>query len=408
MPTQIPRRHTTQVQIGNITIGSKHPIAVQSMTDTNTENIEDTVNQAIELIKAGSELVRITVNTEKAAAAIPFIKEKLLKKTYHQPLVGDFHYNGHILLTKYPQAAESLDKYRINPGNVGAGKLHNYNFDLIVEQAIKYNKPVRIGVNGGSLDQELLTAMMNANAKTPNPETDREIFVKAVVQSALNSAIQAEKVGLGKDKIIISAKLSVVQEMIYAYELLADKCDYPLHLGLTEAGMGTRGVVASAAALAILLQKGIGDTIRTSITPEKSAPRTKEVEVCQHLLQSMNFRSFRPSITSCPGCGRTSSSFFREMTEKINAHINENMPIWQKKYPGCEKIKIAVMGCIVNGPGESKHADIGISLPGNMENPHAPVYIDGKIKTQLKGNKITQEFIEILEKFLHEKFDNNL
>ncbi len=385
-------------------MGGDNPVRIQSMTDTNTEDPAATTAQIIELIEAGSELVRITVNTDKAAQAVPEIKKQLLEKGYTTPIIGDFHYNGHLLLTNHPEMAQALDKYRINPGNVGSGEKHDYNFSLMIQTALKYDKPVRIGVNGGSLDQELLLKLMDQNSISDSPQSDKEIFLEAMVQSALQSAEQAESLGLPPNKIVLSVKMSDVQSVIQAYKMLSERCDYALHLGLTEAGMGMKGIVASSAALAILLQEGIGDTIRISLTPEPGAPRAREVENCQLLLQTMSFRQFKPLVTSCPGCGRTSKGFFRELAQTVNQHISKKMPSWKEKYPGVEGLQIAVMGCIVNGPGESKHADIGISLPGNAEKPIAPVYIEGNHFKTLQGENVSEEFIEILEKYIDDRF----
>jgi len=395
------RHQTLTVKIGNLLMGENNPILIQSMTDTNTEDANSTVSQIIELIEAGSELVRITVNTAKAAEAVPHIKETLLEKGFNTPIIGDFHYNGHLLLEQYQEMAQALDKYRINPGNVGVGEKHNYNFALMVKAAIKHEKPVRIGVNGGSLDQALLLELMEKNN---SEKTDKEIFLEALVQSALNSAKEAEEIGLPADRIVISTKVSDVQDTVKAYEMLSERCNYALHLGVTEAGMGMKGIVASSAALGILLQKGIGDTIRISLTPEPGAARSKEVENCQLLLQTMSFRQFKPMVTSCPGCGRTSKGFFRELAKEVNEHVTKKMPEWKELYPGVEALKIAVMGCIVNGPGESKHADIGISLPGNAEKPIAPVYIEGKLYDNLKGEDISKQFLDILENYINQKF----
>jgi len=390
--------------VGNIYIGSNYPIRVQSMTDTDTADCDATVAQTIDLINAGSEIVRITVNNEDAAKQVPHIKEKLLKKGFDAPIVGDFHYNGHLLLTKYPDCAKALDKLRINPGNVGFGEKHDKQFAMIVEQAILHDKPVRIGVNWGSMDQELATKLMDENAKCPNPLSAEEVQHEALILSALTSAEHAERIGLASDKIIISCKVSRVQDLIAVYRKLATRCEYPLHLGLTEAGMGSKGIVASAAALAVILQEGIGDTIRISLTPEPGAKREKEVLVAQQVLQSMGLRAFAPQVSSCPGCGRTTSSYFRELAETIQDHINVMMPQWRVIYPGVEKMNIAVMGCIVNGPGESKHADIGISLPGTGESPVAPVFIDGKKAHTLRGDRIAEEFQEILSNYIKNRF----
>lgn len=375
------------------------------MTNTPTADINATVGQIIALIDAGSELVRITVNDLEAAKAVAEIKKRLIKKgpLYgNTPLIGDFHYNGHALLTNVPQCARALDKYRINPGNVGIKEAHDYNFKTMIECAIKYNKPVRIGVNWGSLDQELFTKLMFSNGQTKKPKSDKEILYETMVQSALNSAHQAEKIGLPRNKIVLSVKMSDVQDVIKVYQMLAARTNHALHLGLTEAGMGDKGIVASTAAFAILLQQGIGDTIRVSLTPTHE--RTREVQICQLILQTMGLRQFRPLVSSCPGCGRTSSDFFQKLAVQVENHINKRMPIWQKKYPGVESLKIAVMGCIVNGPGESKHADIGISLPGKTEQPVAPVYIEGKQFTILKGAKIPEQFLKILEEYIQKRF----
>lgn len=404
------RLTTPVVTIGNVKVGGQNPIVIQSMTNTDTSDAKATAQQAMELADAGSEIVRMTVNTNLAAPQVPEIRKILNDKGYKTlPLIGDFHYNGHILLKEFPKMAKALDKYRINPGNVGYGEKHNYNFGTIIKIAIDNNKPVRIGVNWGSLDQDLLTEMMNKNSRLIQPKSDKEVIIDAMVESALRSAELAEKLGLTQDKIILSVKMSIVQDMIKAYELLATKMQknkhlYALHLGLTEAGVGMQGLVSSSAALAILLQQGIGDTIRISLTPTSTQPRTKEVEACKTLLQSLGFRHFKPQVTSCPGCGRTDSHFFQELAEEVNSHITKNLPIWQKKYPkSAQKIaelKIAIMGCVVNGPGESKHADIAISLPGRMEKPVAPVYIQGKFVKSLQGKKIPQNFFKILEDFI--------
>lgn len=397
-------RKTNQVQIGKVKIGGANPIAVQSMTNTQTANVRATVKQIIELIQTGSELVRITVNDLEAAKAVPFIKDELLNKGIDTPIVGDFHYNGHTLLTKFPSCAAALDKYRINPGNVGIKQAHEYNFRTMIETAIKYNKPVRIGVNWGSLDPELFTKLMDENGKSKTPKSDKEILYEAMVQSALNSADEAVAIGLKPDKIVLSAKMSIVSDMVSVYKMLSLRCNYPLHLGLTEAGSGDKGVVASTAALSILLQQGIGDTLRVSLTPEPGASRAKEVEICQLILQSLGVRNFRPMVTSCPGCGRTSSDYFQKLAKQVNDYINQKMPEWKQKYPGVEALKIAVMGCVVNGPGESKHADIGISLPGKTEQPVAPVYIDGKQFAVLEGQNIPQKFMQILEEYIQKRF----
>lgn len=414
------RHQTHQVQIGSVTIGGTNPVAVQSMTNTPTADIDATFSQILELVQAGSELVRITVNDQNAAKAVPFIKERMISQGLKTPLIGDFHYNGHTLLSNHPDCAQSLDKYRINPGNVGTKEAHDYNFRTMVEIAIKHQKPVRIGVNWGSLDQELFTKLMDENAKgnlhisninsnqenSPAPLSSQEVLYEAMVQSALNSAQLAEKTGLSPDKIILSVKMSDVQDVVKVYQMLASRCHYALHVGLTEAGQGAKGLIASSAALAILLQQGIGDTIRISLTPEPGAARAREVEACQLLLQTMGIRNFRPLISSCPGCGRTDSDFYQQLAKQINDHISQKMPEWSQKYPGVENLKIAVMGCIVNGPGESKHADIGISLPGKTEAPIAPVYIKGRQHIVLKGQNIPQEFIQILDDYINKNYSS--
>ncbi len=397
------RRKTPSVKIGNINVGSGHPIVVQSMTNTDTADIDKTVEQIAALSRAGSELVRITVNNHEAAQAVPAIIEELDKQNISTPVIGDFHYNGHVLLTKYPECAQALAKYRINPGNSDT-KGRDTNFTTIIEQAIKYDKPVRIGVNWGSLDQNLLTEMMDANSKSANPLSARQITINAMIESALRSAMLAEEIGLGHDKIIISAKVSGVQDLIEVYRLLAGKCDYPLHLGLTEAGMGAKGIVASTAGMSVLLQEGIGDTIRVSLTPKPGGDRTEEVLVAQQILQSLELRSFVPQVTACPGCGRTTSTFFQKLADDIHKYIRENMPLWRVQYPGVEEMNVAVMGCVVNGPGESKHANIGISLPGTGEDPKAPVYIDGRLSQVLKGGNIAEEFQKILTDYVAKNF----
>ncbi len=399
------RRKTPSVTVGRILLGSDHPIVIQSMTDTPTANVEKTLAQTIELIEAGSEIVRWTVNDNDAARAVPKIIKTLFDKGYTTPIVGDFHFNGHTLLTKYKDCARALGKYRINPGNVGKGECHDENFSSIVKIAIEHDKPVRIGVNWGSLDQEMLTGLMNKNAKLRNPKDAKDVTYDAMIQSALTSAQRAQKIGLSKDKIVLSVKMSVLQDMVAVYQRLASKCDYVLHLGLTEAGSDVQGISASSAALAILLQQGIGDTIRVSLTPQPNVKRSREVKVCKNLLQSLGFRYFAPSVTSCPGCGRTSSNYFQILAKDINEYIEHQMPVWKKQFPGVEKLKIAVMGCVVNGPGESRHADIGISLPGACEKPIAPVYADGKEMVILKGEKIKDEFIGILEDYIRKKFN---
>lgn len=385
--------------VGDVAVGGGHPIVVQSMTNTDTADVAATVQQVRALADAGSELVRITVNNEEAAKAVPAIIEALRGDGYTVPVVGDFHYNGHLLLTRFPEAARALDKYRINPGNVGT-KRRDDNFRTIIEQAVKHDKPVRIGVNWGSLDQALLTEMMDENARSARPQDARAVTIEAMIVSALRSAEYAEQCGLSADRIIISAKVSGVQDLIEVYRRLAARCDYALHLGLTEAGMGAKGIVASTAALAVLLQEGIGDTIRVSLTPRPGGDRTEEVRVSQQILQSMELRAFAPQVTACPGCGRTTSTFFQEMAEDIQQHIEEHMPIWRDAYPGVEKLKVAVMGCVVNGPGESKHADIGISLPGTFEEPVAPVYVDGRLYKTLRGDELVDEFKAILDEYV--------
>jgi (E)-4-hydroxy-3-methylbut-2-enyl-diphosphate synthase len=395
-----PRRQTVVVDVGGVKVGGNHPIVVQSMTNTDTVDVAATVNQAMALARAGSELVRVTVNTEQAAQAVPRIVDTLDKFGARVPIIGDFHYNGHILLKKYPECARALAKYRINPGNVNIGRKTDDNFRIMIEAAIENNKPVRIGVNWGSLDQALLTRMMDENSKSAEPKEAREVTLDAIVVSAVASAKAAESYGLGRDKIILSAKVSGVQDLIDVYRALASACDYALHLGLTEAGMGHKGVVATTAALAPLLQEGIGDTIRASLTPAPHGDRTEEVLVSQQILQSLGIRSFTPQVTACPGCGRTTSTFFQEMADEIQTYLREQMPKWKPHYPGVETMRVAVMGCVVNGPGESKHSHIGISLPGTFEEPKAPVYVDGRLMTTLKGNQIVAEFIQILNEYV--------
>jgi (E)-4-hydroxy-3-methylbut-2-enyl-diphosphate synthase len=394
------RKITHQVMVGNVKVGGGAPIVVQSMTNTDTADAAATVNQIIELSDAGSEIVRITVNSEEAAAAVSEIKNQLLKKGYSVPIVGDFHFNGHRLLEKYPDCAEALDKYRINPGNVGRGKSRDPQFQQMIEFACQYNKPVRIGVNGGSLDQAVLTRLLDENRALSNPEPLAAITRKAIVLSALESAAKAEELGLGKDKIILSCKISNVQELISIYQDLSGRCNYSLHLGLTEAGMGSKGIVSSSAALGILMQQGIGDTIRISLTPEPGASRTKEVIVAQELLQTMGFRSFTPMVIACPGCGRTTSDYFQHLAQDIQTYLRDQMPVWRTQYPGVEAMEVAVMGCVVNGPGESKNANIGISLPGTGESPVAPVYEDGVKTVTLKGDHIAEEFQVIVQKYI--------
>ena len=404
----ITRRKSVPVRIGDVVVGGGHPIVVQSMTNTDTADSAATVNQTLALARAGSELVRITVNNDAAAQAVPRIADALRAFGENVPLVGDFHYNGHLLLKKYPECARALAKYRINPGNVNIGKKHDDNFRTMIECAVEYDRPVRIGVNWGSLDQQLLTRMMDDNAGLPSPKPAEEVMRQAIVVSALNSAEAAERHGLAHDKILLSAKVSNVQDLVAVYQDLAARCDYPLHLGLTEAGMGMKGLVASTAALSILLQQGIGDTIRVSLTPQPGGDRTEEVRACQQILQSLDIRSFTPQVTACPGCGRTTSTFFQEMAEQIETYLREQMPVWKSRHDGVEELKVAVMGCIVNGPGESKHAHIGISLPGTFEEPKAPVYVDGRLLRTLKGDRIVEEFIEILNDYVERKFSAEL
>jgi len=398
------RRVSVPVRIGNVTVGGSQPIVVQSMTNTDTADVMSTVNQTMALAQAGSELVRVTVNTEAAAQAVPKIVETLDKFGVRVPIIGDFHYNGHILLKKYPDCARALAKYRINPGNVNIGKKHDDNFRVMIEAAIEYDRPVRIGVNWGSLDQALLTRMMDENSRLPEPLDAKEVTMNAIVRSALNSAEAAERHGLGRDKIILSAKVSGVQDLITVYRKLAAQCDYALHLGLTEAGLGSKGIVATTGALAVLLQEGIGDTIRASLTPLPNGDRTDEVIVSQQILQALELRSFTPQVTACPGCGRTTSTFFQDMADQIQTYLREQMPVWKGRYAGVEEMKVAVMGCVVNGPGESKHSNIGISLPGTFEEPVAPVYVDGKLSTTLRGDRIVAEFIEILNDYVERRY----
>jgi (E)-4-hydroxy-3-methylbut-2-enyl-diphosphate synthase len=396
----IQKRKSTEVDVGGIKVGGKAPIVIQSMTNTNSEDIESTVRQIVTLAAAGSELVRITVNTPEAAKAVPEIVKKVEALQGYVPIIGDFHYNGHQLLAKYPECARALAKYRINPGNVGIGKKHDENFRKIIEIAIKNDKPVRIGVNWGSLDQTLLARLMDENTRNAQPRDVQDVMIEAMSLSALESARLAEEYGLPRNHIILSAKFSGVQDLIEVYRLLASSGDYALHLGLTEAGLGTKGIVASTAALAVLLQEGIGDTIRVSLTPLPGGDRSEEVQVAQQILQSLEIRRFIPQVSACPGCGRTTSSFFQIMADQIQTHIRNAMPVWKRQYWRVEEMTVAVMGCIVNGPGESKHANLGISLPGTGEDPKVPVYIDGKLATTLKGDNIISEFIEILEKYV--------
>jgi (E)-4-hydroxy-3-methylbut-2-enyl-diphosphate synthase len=402
MPPTI-RRPTVAVRVGGVPVGSGHPIVVQSMTNTDTADVAATVRQVTALAGAGSELVRVTVNNEEAAAAVPRIVEELDRLGAPVPVIGDFHYNGHLLLTRHPDCARALAKYRINPGNVG-GKRADEHFRAIVDVALANDKPVRIGVNWGSLDQSLLTELMDENARRPSPRDARDVTMEAMVESALRSAALAESAGMRHDQIVISAKVSGVQDLVDVYRMLAARCDYPLHLGLTEAGLGAKGIIASTAGLSILLQEGIGDTIRVSLTPAPGGDRTEEVQVAQQVLQSLGLRSFTPQVTSCPGCGRTTSTFFQEMAQQIQDYLREKMPVWRQERPGVAELKVAVMGCVVNGPGESKHANIGISLPGTFEEPKAPVYVDGRLLVTLKGDRIVAEFLEILEEYVASRY----
>ncbi len=399
-----PRRPTIGVKVGKVAVGGGAPVVVQSMTNTDTADVESTTRQVAQLAQAGSELVRITVDRNEAAAAVPHIRDKLAAMNVDVPLVGDFHYIGHKLLNDHPACAEALDKYRINPGNVGFKDKRDRQFSEIIEMALRYGKPVRIGVNWGSLDQDLLTRLMDENAASAQPKDARAVLHEAIVQSAILSAERAEELGMSADRIILSAKVSAVQDLISVYSMLANRGRYCLHLGLTEAGMGTKGIVASTAGIGILLQQGIGDTIRVSLTPQPGEARTREVEVAQQILQTMGLRSFVPVVAACPGCGRTTSTLFQELAHDIQTMIGENMPIWRKKYPGVEALSVAVMGCIVNGPGESKHADIGISLPGTGESPAAPVFIDGKKATTLRGPTLAQDFKALVDDYIERRF----
>jgi (E)-4-hydroxy-3-methylbut-2-enyl-diphosphate synthase len=402
MPPTI-RRSTVTVRVGGVPVGSGHPIVVQSMTNTDTADVAGTVRQVAALARAGSELVRVTVNNDEAAAAVPHIAEGLDRLGIAVPIIGDFHYNGHLLLTRHSACARTLAKYRINPGNVG-GKRADEHFRAIVDVALANGKPVRIGVNWGSLDQSLLTEMMDANARRANPSDARDVTMDAMVESALRSAALAESAGMRHDHIVLSAKVSGVQDLVDVYRMLAGRCDYPLHLGLTEAGLGAKGIIASTAGLSILLQEGIGDTIRVSLTPAPGGDRAEEVLVAQQVLQSLELRSFTPQVTSCPGCGRTTSTFFQEMAQQIQDYLREKMPVWHQERPGVAEMKVAVMGCVVNGPGESKHANIGISLPGTFEEPKAPVYVDGRLLVTLKGERIVAEFLDILEEYVASRY----
>ena len=400
----IRRRLSRQVHIGPLALGGGAPVLVQSMTNTDTADVEATVRQVFELAQAGSEVVRITVNSAAAAAAVPFVRERLDAQGCGVPLVGDFHFNGHKLLADNRACAEALAKYRINPGNVGQGSKRDGQFALMVELACRYDKPIRIGVNWGSLDQDLLARLMDANGQLPKPRTAEAIMREALISSALDSAKRAEELGLPSNRIVLSCKVSGVQDLIAVYRDLSIRCDYPLHLGLTEAGMGSKGIVASTAAMAVLLQEGIGDTIRVSLTPEPNGDRTREVIVAQELLQTMGMRSFTPMVIACPGCGRTTSTYFQELASKIQGYLRAQMPIWREHFAGVEEMRVAVMGCVVNGPGESKHADIGISLPGSGERPVAPVYIDGEKNVTLKGDRIAEEFQELVENYVRHRY----
>jgi len=401
---EIQRRKTVTVRVGNVRVGSDAPVVVQSMTNTDTADVNSTIEQVAALAQAGSELVRVTVNNDEAAQAVPFIVKGLAKRGINVPIIGDFHYNGHLLLTKYPDCAVALAKYRINPGNVSVGRKNDDNFRAMIEVAVKNQKPVRIGVNWGSLDQALLTRLMDENSKLAEPLDARDVMMEAMCRSALDSAAAAERYGLRHDQIIISGKVSGVRDLLDVYEMLAARCDYPLHLGLTEAGMGMKGIVASTAGLAPLLLKGIGDTIRVSLTPKPGGDRTEEVLTGQQILQSLGIRSFTPQVTACPGCGRTTSTFFQELAQQIQNYLKDSMPMWREQYPGVEELKLAVMGCVVNGPGESKHANIGISLPGTFEEPKAPVYVDGRLMTTLRGDTIVQDFKKILDEYVRTRY----
>jgi (E)-4-hydroxy-3-methylbut-2-enyl-diphosphate synthase len=398
------RRRTVTCRVGGVPVGGGHPVVVQSMTNTDTADPASTADQTALLAAAGSELVRVTVNTREAAAQVPEIRRRLADRGVQVPLVGDFHYNGHLLLTEYPECARALDKYRINPGNVGVGEKHDENFRLMIDAAVRNGKPVRIGVNWGSLDRALLTRLMDENARRAEPLEDREVVLEAMRESALRSAEMAERFGLPHDHIILSAKVSEVRDLVSVYRGLAAACDYPLHLGLTEAGLGTKGIVATTAALSILLHEGIGDTIRTSLTPLPGGDRAEEVRVCQQVLQSLGIRHFAPQVTSCPGCGRTTSTFFQDLAARVTMHIQNRMAYWRERHPGVEEMRVAVMGCVVNGPGESKHANIGISLPGTGEDPRAPVYIDGKLSVTLKGEGIAEEFARLLDEYVEKNY----
>ncbi len=397
------RRKTVTVEVGGLAVGSSHPVVVQSMTNTDTADVGRTVRQVSELARAGSELVRVTVNNERAARAVPDIVRRLRDDGIAAAIIGDFHYNGHLLLTEYPDCAGALDKYRINPGNVGTSR-RDENFARIIEVALEYGKPIRVGVNWGSLDQRLLTALMDANARLPEPKDAGAVLRDALVESAMRSCALAEEIGLPHDRIVVSAKVSSVRELVAVYREMAPLSDYPFHLGLTEAGLGAKGIVATTAGLAPLLLEGIGDTIRVSLTPSPGGDRTEEVRVAQQILQSLGIRSFEPQVTACPGCGRTTSTFFQEMAQEIQSHIRDRMPLWRESYPGVEEMDVAVMGCVVNGPGESKHANIGISLPGTFEEPKAPVYVDGRHFRTLKGERLVQEFKDMLDEYVRSRY----
>jgi (E)-4-hydroxy-3-methylbut-2-enyl-diphosphate synthase len=401
--SSITRRKTPTAFVGDVPVGSSHPVVVQSMTNTDTADAPATALQVADLARAGSQLVRVTVNNDEAARAVPEILSRLADMGVNVPVIGDFHYNGHLLLTRYPATARALAKYRINPGNVG-GKRRDENFRTIIQVALDNGKPVRIGVNWGSLDQDLLTELMDENAKASDALDAKDVYIEAMMQSALRSAGIAEEMGLGHDRIVISAKVSGVQDLLTVYRRLAARCDYPLHLGLTEAGLGSKGIIASTAALSILLMEGIGDTIRVSLTPRPGGDRTEEVRVAQQILQSLELQSFTPQVTACPGCGRTTSTFFQHMAEDIQTYLREQMPLWRQRYPRVVDMRVAVMGCVVNGPGESKHANIGISLPGTFEEPKAPVYIDGKLSVTLKGEGIVPEFLKILDDYVERTY----
>ncbi|MCC6349609.1 MAG: flavodoxin-dependent (E)-4-hydroxy-3-methylbut-2-enyl-diphosphate synthase [Candidatus Eisenbacteria bacterium] len=399
-----PRRTSVTCRVGGVSVGGGHPVVVQSMTNTDTADVAATAAQVALLARAGSELVRVTVNTREAAAAVGEIARRVEDLGLRVPIVGDFHYNGHLLLTEYPECARALAKYRINPGNVGAGHQHDDNFRRMIDVAVANEKPVRIGVNWGSLDRALLTSLMDANARRTEPLPDREVVLEAMRESALRSAALAEGFGQPHDRIILSAKVSDVRDLVQVYRALAASSDYPLHLGLTEAGLGAKGIVATTAALSVLLFEGIGDTIRTSLTPLPGGDRAEEVRICQQILQSLGLRAFSPQVTSCPGCGRTTSTFFQELAAQVTAHIQARMAAWREQHPGVEELKVAVMGCVVNGPGESKHADIGISLPGNGEDPRAPVYVDGKLRVTLRGESIAADFAKLLDEYVATRY----